>query len=91
MAGRVCRELQRAKVNRLSATHLLYPPLFTQAMPIQPGRGSRRQRQLVLGNVIGMGVRNEASRQPTTNVDAKLPAGQKQTVVVVEQGEVARG
>ena len=46
-------------------------------MPIEAGRARRGQRQFVPGDVIGMRVRHEAPRLPTTDVDAQLGGGQE--------------
>jgi hypothetical protein len=53
-------------------------------MTVKPGRGRRGQGQLVAGDVIGVRVRNEATRLAATDVDAELSAGQEESGVVVE-------
>jgi hypothetical protein len=53
-------------------------------MTVQPGRDGRGQRQLVSGDVIGVCVRDEATRLTAADVDAELSAGQEESGVVVE-------
>jgi hypothetical protein len=53
-------------------------------MAIKARRSARRQRQLVPGNVVCMGVRDEATRLPSANVDAQSRSRQKEAGVVVK-------
>ena len=84
MAGGERGEPQRAEFDRLAELHFAHPMARAEAMLVEAGGGGRGERELVSGDVVGVGVGDEGAGLATADVDRELGAGQEEAVVVME-------
>ena len=60
-----------AEFERLAEGHFEDAVVAAEAMLIEPGGGGRGERELVAGDVVGVGVGDEGARLTTADVDAR--------------------